>query len=94
MYGIGVQSCGSFVGVVDGATGSSKDEGDRFGFMSWAQGYLSHYNSSEPNIDSILGTSDRAAVQLWLYNYCRAHPLESFFEAVDKLITALYPRAP
>jgi hypothetical protein len=90
-HGIGHKSCGTFVRVQDGSENDTSAEGDRFAFISWAQGYLSHYNRSGAGVYDIYGGTDSAGIALWLYNYCRTNPLENFAEAVDALISALYP---
>jgi hypothetical protein len=39
----------------------------------------------------LAGATDRAGIQLWLYNYCKAHPLDGLGSAVDALIIKLHP---
>src|SRR5262245_1161042 len=92
VYGIGSQSCGEFVEAVEGSQSNLADEGDRYAFVSWAQGYLSAYNALARS--ESLGSTDRAGLQLWLYDYCRVHQLESFNIAVNALIDELRPHRP
>jgi hypothetical protein len=87
VYGIGAQSCGEFVRVIDDMHSNSSDFNDHYAFISWAQGYLSQYNNLKGN--NILRSSDPTGIQLWLYNYCRVHPLENFDSALDAMINEL-----
>lgn len=88
VYGIGSSSCGTFVNAVNKSGSYAED--DRHAMMSWAQGYLTHYNRVTPNVYDITSSRDAAAIQLWLFNYCQQHPLAQFGTAVDALIIELY----
>jgi hypothetical protein len=89
LRGIGSSSCGTFVNAVNKSGPYAED--DRHGMMSWALGYLTHYNLVTPNVYDIMSGRDAAAIQLWLFNYCQQHPLDQFAIAVDALIIELYP---
>lgn len=84
-YGYGAQGCGKFVEATD-----QKKAGDSYSsdlFMSWMAGFAS-YSSGLSGSETLKGT-DATSVQLWLENYCRAHPLERFFSAVTHLLQEL-----
>jgi hypothetical protein len=49
------------------------------------------YNHDQDGVYDIFGDTDEEGIKLWLYNYCHTKPLRSFSEAIDALITALYP---
>jgi hypothetical protein len=85
-YGLGTKSCGAFVEAKD-----SLKPGDIHAMLSWAQGYLTAYNYYLTGTYSIMGNTDAAGVEVWLYNYCKAHPLENWAGAVDSLVDALRP---
>ena len=91
IYGIGNTACSNFVQAVDGAPNRQQDEADRFALLSWAQGYLTHYNAYATNTYSIAGNSDTPGIQLWLFNYCMGHPDVPFETAVAALVNTLYP---
>ena len=60
-------------------------------FSFWAQGYLSGLNISffgeeTPNFTDL---EDSAGQELWLENYCRENPLDSYMVAVSWLWVAL-----
>lgn len=81
-YGAGVRGCGQYVTALKNA-----ETGDRSGaeqYLQWALGYLTA-GSLVSNIDFLRSVKDRDSVELWLGNYCRAHPLETFLQATIEL---------
>ncbi len=88
--GHGNFSCGSFVLAKDRA--SQSDQIDVLIVLAWTNGYLTRYNELAHGTYDIFGSADLPAVELWLYNYCKAHPLQSISEAMFALIIELYPR--
>jgi hypothetical protein len=89
--GIGASTCGKYVEAIDHSDASVKAENDRYAFLSWVGGYLSHYNHQSDGVYDIFGYTDMPAIQLWLYNYCRRSPLNAFDQGVEALIIDLYP---
>jgi hypothetical protein len=89
--GIGASSCGKYIEAIDGADRSDRAADNRYAFLTWVGGYLSHYNHHTDGVYDIFGYTDMSAIQLWLYNYCRRNPLTTFDDAVEALIIALYP---
>jgi hypothetical protein len=76
VFGAGTQSCGAFLAV---------DSSDRVGYMAWAAGYLTGVN----DVKNRQVTIDMDGVMGWLHNYCEAHPLDSYFVALDTLAHVL-----
>src|SRR5437016_2491205 len=74
VMGMGSRSCGWFVSAHD------TDEW-RFEIMQWILGYLTAFNVITPNTYSIQGNADTKGLELWISNYCQAHPLESIATA-------------
>jgi hypothetical protein len=56
-------------------------------YRGWLSGYLSSYNRYAVDTYNILGRSDLEGAMLWVENYCKAHPLESFSDAVSSLVS-------
>jgi hypothetical protein len=59
----------------------------RFMYEDWLGGYLTAYNRKTDEITNILEGTDIAGAMLWLENYCRMHPTESFADAAFALVT-------
>ena len=53
--GIGSSSCGRYVKTIDRANESVEAENDRYAFLSWVSGYLSHYNHESDGVYDIFG---------------------------------------
>jgi hypothetical protein len=82
--GIGSAPCTNFVRAVSKTAGFT--ETDRVAMLSWAQGYLSFYNSvSEGTYDVTHGTGP-VALQQWLVEFCRKNPRGLFINAVNELL--------
>jgi hypothetical protein len=58
----------------------------RFMYEDWLGGYLTAYNRNT-DITNILEGTDIAGAMLWLENYCRMHPTESFVDVAFALVT-------
>jgi hypothetical protein len=85
MYGLGTQGCGKYVAATDQA---KRGDGQAvYQYITWMSGFMSH--ASGVNGVDYFKNSDTESVQLWLENYCRAHPLEPFATAVTQLAIAL-----
>ena len=80
-YGEATSSCGSFVE-------SRQNETQRYIYLAWLNGYLTAVNKYQSGIryydalGDIKAGRDSQALMLWLENYCRENPLDSFFRAV------------
>jgi hypothetical protein len=84
-YGVGTAGCGEYV---------SAAEATRIGnvsaiqpYLHWLSGFVS-YASSQSGVDYFKGQKT-PNVQLWLENYCRAHPLEQFSMSALNLLLEL-----
>jgi hypothetical protein len=88
-HGPGAVSCGTFVqaenGTVPDAAGIRQD------ILSWTTGYLTAYNRLTDDVYDIYGQTDSRGIELWLYRYCAARPLQTFDDALHALIQQLYP---
>ncbi len=93
-YGMGTKSCGTYVEATDAVAKNSGDDqavADKFEMINWILGYLTAYNQVAPDTYGILGSTDVPGAELWIYNYCKAHPLVTLPTASTALITALRP---
>lgn len=76
--GIGAKECGVYMQAV-----KLKSDVAINGFVSWAQGYLSGFNATNP--DGRDAAIDPAGLSYWLTNYCSVHQNEAFYLAVQQL---------
>lgn len=81
--GYGTQTCGAYV--------ANRSRNNDDAYANWLGGYLSGFNRFNKDTWDISGTLDTDAEMLWLENYCKAHPLDKFSEASEKLIVNLFP---
>ena len=90
IQGFGANTCGSWVqehrkdSIIAGAQNS------------WMTGFLSAYNVYGPQATrSIAGRgSDYQGVEVWMTNYCAAHPLDNIAQAAVVLVQTLVDRLP
>src|SRR5438093_8563265 len=78
--GAGASSCGALVEAAPKS--SAADLEASFGFQQWIDGYLSAVNDARGSLgkSSMLGhETDADGRDVWILNYCRAHPLEPVF---------------
>ena len=54
--------------------------------LAWAQGYLSFYNSVSEGTYDVTGGVGAAALQEWLFEFCRKNPQASLMNAIDELL--------
>lgn len=87
VYGNGAASCGLFVAAAEAARQGNPSVDS---YMMWFSGYAS-LASAQTGIDYFAG-ADVKGQQLWLENYCRAHPLAQFDEAAAQLMGTLTQR--
>jgi hypothetical protein len=83
-------SCGTFVTARDEARRGR--HGHENIYLDWLAGYLTAYNTLQPDTYDIQGAADMPSLMLWLENHCKARPLDSFGTAVSELTTELYPK--
>jgi hypothetical protein len=87
ILGVGGESCAVYLNHRHGGN----DLAD-LSYRNWLGGYLTHYNRTVAGTYNILGGTDLNGAMLWLENYCKANPTDSFSIAADKLIEALGPK--
>jgi hypothetical protein len=83
VYGFGSSSCGRFID--DTSSHSSSAPQNKFNYKVWLGGYVTATDSHLDHIKDILKGTDLNGAMLWLEDYCRAHRLETFVEAVRAL---------
>ncbi|MBL8661155.1 MAG: hypothetical protein JNM75_15570 [Rhodospirillales bacterium] len=79
IWGIGQISCGRFVQERErrpGAYGAYDAT-----FRQWLLGFMTALNWSDPAQRDLLAGSDAEGAMLWVENYCRGQPLDTFFDA-------------
>ena len=54
--------------------------------LSWAQGYLSFYNSVSEGTYDVTHGSGPVALQQWLVEFCQKNPRGLFISAVNQLL--------
>ena len=87
MLGAGGTSCGEFI------AGKEKYGTVSLVHISWAQGFLTGLNVKYLEIlESVTELPDRAAMELWIENYCQENPLDNFGFAIRKLWRELRAR--
>lgn len=84
-YGSGTTSCGNWVSFrkVEMLTGNPQWTSD---FSQWTLGYISAYSHFG---GTPLRRTDRAAIEVWLDQYCVQNPLQAIMAADNALIEAL-----
>ncbi len=85
VYGVGSQGCGKYVAATDQSKRGAPQAA--YVYMTWMSGFVSH--ASVLDSTDYFKNSDTESVGLWLENYCRTHPLESFSTAVISLMFEL-----
>lgn len=85
VLGVGLTPCTSLIRAL-GKT-AQFTEVDRQAMLSWAQGYLSSYNSVSEGIYDVTRGNDANALENWLFEFCRKNPRASLMNAVDELLT-------
>jgi hypothetical protein len=98
--GIGSHSCASFLNIVNGtqpALSSSLtypngqtwfDEHRLYG--EWLLGFVSALNTASDDAHQI--NVDGPGIELWLRNWCQAHPADSVVWAASAFVKAMRPR--
>ena len=83
VWGNGQLSCGAYIEARNApkhAVGSYDDT-----FTQWFLGFVTAYNWENVGNPDWLQDTDVDGAILWLENYCKQHPLESFFYAIAAL---------
>ena len=89
----GFDSCRAFVTAVDNCQQGRCTKISLF--KVWSAGYLTSYNLLTPDTYDIAGgreadSTDRSTI-IWLEDYCRHHPSQTYTEAIKRLTIELYP---
>jgi len=84
VLGVGSAPCTSVIRAV-GQTAHAR-EAERQAMLAWAHGYLSFYNSVSEGTYDVTGGIGAAALQEWLFEFCRQNPQASLMNAVDELL--------
>ena len=79
VYGGGAVSCGVWVEQI-------QDRGARLPLIGWVQGFVSGVVWTQV---ATLKETDNAAMQLFVTNYCNAHPIDDVLDAGAALVRAL-----
>jgi len=92
-YGYGTQTCGHYVSAREGyRKGSAGDRFEVLMYLSWLDGFATAVSAKQ--FQDVLKGKDSYAIALWLENYCKENPLDSFLMASSKLLTALTGKLP
>ena len=88
IYGQGTRSCGDYVDAVHEV--ERKGHGARMQwFGSYLTGYLSAVNYYAYGVSDVMDDKDVKGLERWLYNHCRDTPLDSYSDAIQKLVRTL-----
>jgi hypothetical protein len=101
VLGAGQRSCGQFIAAVGQAPvgavamvekrDGSKLYGELIRFREWMESFVSGYNAAyEANTDDQIRIN-LSSLDLWLRNWCNAHPTKSFAQAGQALRDELAP---
>lgn len=91
VIGNGNQSCGKFIAAANEGT-YQKNWKQWNEYYTYMQGYLTGLNQYIPDNKNILGGTDQDGAMAYLEKYCRDNPLSSYMDALDSLVTELYPK--
>jgi len=92
-YGYGSKTCGRYVGAREGfRKGNAEERFEVQMYLSWLDGFATAVSAKQ--YEDVLKGKDFDAISLWLENYCKHNPLDSFLIASSRLITALTGKRP
>jgi hypothetical protein len=100
--GVGVYSCGKFIGAIgDERPGQYSEINTRKGilvsenteYQQWLLGYVSAYNVLMAATEQQQIRSDAAAMDLWMRNWCNKNPTKSVYDGVNAFINELQNNA-
>jgi len=80
IMGSGTKSCGSVVEAHE-----EDDWGKRIN-SEWVNGYITSYNNYEHTGQDVAKGIGAAAIDLWIYNYCKENPLDNLQDATRELV--------
>lgn len=78
-WGIGQISCGRFIQERERRAGAHGPYDATF--RQWLLGFITALNWMDPDRRDLLEGSDAEGAMLWVENYCRAKPLDTFLDA-------------
>jgi hypothetical protein len=81
--GAGARSCGTYIA-------GSGDFQFRAVYESWGYGFLSAANAAAYGRGVQVPYPDTAAFDLYMDNFCRQHPLETYADGVMQLRTGMF----
>jgi len=58
---------------------------------TWITGYIAAYNTYNPDVYNILGSTDMQSVYLWMDKYCQENPLSNIAHGMIVLTNELWP---
>lgn len=76
---MGTKSCGTVVSDYE------KDEWPKIVNSVWVGGFLTAINAEVHKGENVAQGTDPAARDLWIYNYCKANPLDTLYRATNEL---------
>ena len=79
VFGVGNRSCGAWLEE------RRKDSILSYSYMHWLTGFLSGVGWKGDDVRTV----DAAAMNAWIDNYCRTHPLENIAKAAQELAIEL-----
>ena len=88
-YGRGENTCGAFIssseGFPPGKLGYLKSHNQEYFsdnrlYIEWAEGFITSILSRDGNSEAVI--KDVSSFDLWLRNWCNAHPTNLFLDAV------------
>ena len=82
VYGVGNESCGTYVSEAHNSSAKNLH-------VTWASGYLTAMGVWQAVENRAMAKTDVDAIEVWLNNYCQAHPLRDFASAVGELARTL-----
>jgi len=83
VWGDGVTSCGKFIQAMN------ENPENEVSFGQWLHGYISGRNEADRLVRDHAAGIDRESLMIWITNYCKSNPLDSFFVAASALISEL-----
>ncbi len=85
IYGVGRQTCQTYL---DARHNGGYSE---ISYKNWVGGYLTSVNRSSDDTYNILGHSDFQGAMVWLDGYCKKHPSNTIYMAMDNLVAVMMP---
>ncbi len=86
IMGSGTKSCGTI------AKDHEEDRWSKVIDSAWVNGYITSYNNYEHTGEDVAKGIDAAAIDLWIYNYCKENPLDNLHDATRELVNEFVKR--